>query len=231
MKLLAVILTAGCLLAQDMSSVRSVVRAQGSATVVVQPDQMQVDIGVVTQAQTAQAASAANAKQLGDVIAELKRIAGPSAEVRTVNFSVQPNYRYPKDGGAPTITGYSATNVVQVVSSDVKGAGKIIDAATKTGANTIQGIQFSVKDEQPVRAQALAQATKQARASAEAMAMALGMKVTRVVRIEDAAPTHFQPVREMAQMRMAAQDAAVPPMEPGTIRVTANVAVTLEIAP
>ena len=40
------------------------VRAQGSATVTAKPDQIRIDIGVVTQEQSAQAASAANAKSL-----------------------------------------------------------------------------------------------------------------------------------------------------------------------
>lgn len=232
MKLLAVLLATVGLFAQDVSPERPVVRAHGSATVEAKPDQVQVDIGVVTQAQSAQAAGAANAKQVTEVIAELKRASGPGAEIRTVNYSVHPNHRYPKEGGTPTITGYTATNVVQVVSPDVASAGKIIDAGTRSGANTIQGVQFSVKDEQPVRAQALAQAAKQARANANAMAAALGLKATRIVRIEDSAPAHFQPVREMAQMRAMAADAAQPtPVEPGTIRVVANVLITVELAP
>ncbi|HRZ75970.1 MAG TPA: SIMPL domain-containing protein, partial [Bacteroidales bacterium] len=61
------------------------VRARGSATVSVAPDQAIVEIGVVTQAATAEAAAAANAKQLQKVLAELRRVSGPAAQIKTTS--------------------------------------------------------------------------------------------------------------------------------------------------
>lgn len=210
-----------------------VVRAHGEAIVTVTPDEVSIQIGVITQAQTAQAAGSANAKQAAEVIAEMKKIAGAGSEVRTVHYGVTPNYKYAREGGNPTITGYTATNIVQVTTRDTSAAGRIIDAAAKTGANTIQGIQFSLHDEQPARAQALREATRQARASAEAMAAALGMKVTRVTRIEDSPEHEPRPImREFAQRGVMAADAVTAtPVEAGTIRVRASVALTAEAGP
>jgi uncharacterized protein YggE len=228
MRLLTGAMLAACLLAQETPLLPPHVRAYGTATATAKPDQVRIDIGVVSQAQTAQAASAANAKQLTEVLAELKKTAGGAADIRTLSYSVHPIHKYPREGGSPAIVGYSATNIVQVTSPDVDGAGKIIDAATRTGANTIQGIQFMLKDEQPLRAQALRDAVKQARASADAMAAALGMKIVNVLRIEDAGRPEVHPVREMAMMQRAAADAPTP-VEPATIRVTATVTVTASI--
>ncbi|MEJ7607421.1 MAG: SIMPL domain-containing protein [Bryobacteraceae bacterium] len=147
-----------------------------------------IDIGVVSQAQTAQAAGTQNAKQVSAVIAEIKKALGASAEIQTVNYSLQPNYKYAKDGSAPAITGYSANNTVQVKSSDLATVGKVIDASTLAGANTIHGIQFTLKDEQKVRAEALRQATTQALANATALAQAVQKRIDRIVRIEDGDP-------------------------------------------
>jgi uncharacterized protein YggE len=231
MRLLVAALLATCAIAQEPARKAPTVRAHGTATVTAKPDQVRVDVGVVTQAQTAQAAAAENAKQLSQVLAELKKAAGAGAQVQTTSYSVHPNYRYPKDGGTPSIAGYTATNVVQVTSPDIANASKIIDTATRTGANTIQGVQFTLKDEQAVRSQALAEAVRQAHASASAMASALGLKIARVVSLEDAAQPPVQPVREMMmQARAAAADVATP-VEPGEIRVTANVILTAEVAP
>jgi uncharacterized protein YggE len=165
-------------------------------------------------------------------VAALKKVAGPGAEIQTVSYSVQPNYRYPKEGGTPTIAGYTAQNIVRVRTSQVDKAGEIIDAGTGTGANQIRGIEFSVKDERGLRAQALRQAAQDARSNADAMAAGLGLKVSRVLRVEESVAPEFRPVREMAMMRQAVADAAAPtPIEAGNIEVEAAVIVTAEVAP
>src|SRR5262245_26901606 len=91
---------------------RLTIRVTGEATVTAQPNQAQIDIGVVTQAQNAQAASTQNAQRLEAVLAALRRAAGADAEIKTISYSLAPNYRYPKEGGNPTLAGYTASNVV-----------------------------------------------------------------------------------------------------------------------
>jgi uncharacterized protein YggE len=207
------------------------VRAQGTATATAKPDQLRIDIGVVTQASTAQQAGADNARQFTAVVDELRKAVKDKGDVQTVNYNISPNYRYPKEGGTPTITGYTATNIVRVTSSDVDSAGKIIDAASKVGANAVRGIEFSLKNEQALRAGALAEATRDARANAAAMATGVGMKIVRVLRIEDSGAAVVRPnrVMEMAQMRAMVADSAPTPVEPGNIRVDVTVFLTGEL--
>lgn len=205
------------------------VRANGEATVNIRPDQVRVDIGVVTQAQTAAAAAGQNAKQTTDVITTLKKVLAGSAEIQTSGYSVQPNYRHSRDGSPPTIVGYTATNMVQVKSAGVATVGKVIDAATSAGANNIQGIQFTLKDEQAARGEALKEAARNARANAEAIAAGLGMKVGRIVNLSDGDPVRVIPVRA-EMMRAQADAAAMTPIEPGDVQVRAVVTVTAELA-
>ena len=208
------------------------IQTQGRATVAAKPDQVRIDIGVITQGRTAQEASAANAKQFTEALAALKKAAGPAADIQTVSYAVQPLYRYPREGGTPAITGYQAVNVVRVRSGAVEKAGVVIDAATATGANTIRGIQFSVKDDRALRSQALKEATADARASAEAIASGLGAKITRVLRVEDIQGA-VRPMQEMHMRSTMAADAAgaAAPVESGVIEVEAVVTLTAEIVP
>jgi uncharacterized protein len=225
--LLGVVLAVTTLAAQEPVRVPQVI-AHGEGVATVRPDQVRIQIGVTTQAPTAQEAGAQNAKQSAAVIAELKQLLGASAELQTANYSLHPMYRSQRDGGKPTIVGYQASNTVEAKLNDISAAGKVIDAATKSGANQIQGIHFSVKDEQKVRAEALAKAAAQARANAQALASAVGLRVIRLVKIEDGEPVRVIPMR--AEMRMAA-DAVQTPVEPGNVEVRANVIVTAEVAP
>jgi uncharacterized protein YggE len=213
----------------DKTSIPSI-RTSGEATISAKPDQAQIDIGVVTQAQSAQAAATQNAQRLDAVLAELRRALGPTSEIQTVSYTLSPNYRYPREGGTPTLTGYTATNVVQVKTSDLAQVGKVIDAATQSGANQIQRLHFTLKDEMGVRAQALREAAQKARAKADAIASALGLRVVRVLRAEESSPV-VRPVMSEAFVARGDVAAAPPtPVEPGTIEVRATVALTVEVA-
>jgi uncharacterized protein YggE len=215
------------LFAQTPAQVPQVV-SHGEGVVSAKPDQVRIHVGVTNQAPTAAEAGAQNAKRSAAVIAELKQSLGTAAEFQTSNYSLHPTYRSQRDGGNPTISGYQANNTVEVKLSDIAVAGKAVDVATKSGANQIQGIHFSVKNEQGLRGQALAAAAVQARANAEALAKALGLRIVRVLKVEDSEPVRVMPMR-MEMMKSA--DAAQTPVEPGEIQVRANVTITAEVAP
>jgi uncharacterized protein YggE len=228
MRLMVFPLLSALLFAQSNKPETPTVRATGEAVVQAKPDQAKIDIGVVSQATTAQAAAAQNAKALEGVLAALRKALGPKPEIRTISYSVNPDYRYPKEGGRPTITGYSARNVVQVTTNDLDKVGPVIDAATQAGANTIHRLQFTLRDEQAVRAQALQEASRKARSNAEAIAAALGVRVVRVLSAETGGGV--TPRYEMAQAAAMMDSRAATPVEVGTIDVHAQVSLTLEIS-
>lgn len=207
----------------------AVVRASGEGAVSLKPDQATVTIGVVSQAPTADAASAQNAKQLTAVLDQLKAALGSKADIRTSGYSLNPNYKYAPNA-APSITGYTASNSVIVKVDDLTRLGGLIDSATRTGANNIQGITFGLKDERSARAEALAIAAKNARANAEAIAASLGVRVVRVRLAESSDASHVIPPQ--TQFRAMAAEARAPtPVESGTLDIRATVTIVLEVAP
>jgi uncharacterized protein len=209
---------------------RPSIRVTGEAVVTVNPDQARIEIGVISQAESAQAAATQNAQRVDSVLSDLRRILGSSADIKTISYSVSPNYRYPKEGGKPTIVGHTASNVLRVTINDLSLVGKVIDTATQSGANTIQRLQFTLKDEKKTQAEALSQAAVIARAKADSIASALGVKVLRILLVEEAGSA--VPVIQERVFAMARADAAAPPtpVEPGTIDIRAVVTLTVEIA-
>ena len=201
------------------------VRATGEGSVSVQPDRARIDIGVVSQAPTAEAAASQNAAQLQSVLARLRAQLGQKADIRTISYSLNPVYQYPKNGGKPSIDGYSAVNTVEVTSDDLPNIGKVIDAATAGGANEIQRLQFTLKDEKRARAEALRHAALEARANAEAMASALGLKLGKVLLLDQSAGQSPRPM-----MAMNARVASAPtPIEAEPIEVRASVTLTIAL--
>jgi uncharacterized protein len=223
--LVLLIVPSSFLFAQDVSKVHFV-KASGEATLTAKPDRAQITIGVVTRAATAQAAAAQNATETAQVIDSLKHSLGKSGDIRTTGYSISPQYDY-SNGHPPKLTGYEASNSVLVTDDDLSTLANVIDAATASGANNINGISFTLRDETAVRQKALVEATDRARANAETIAHALNLHVTGVLQAE---PTEMPVIRPMPMMAQAVQAKALPtPMEAGNLDITARVTVVLQV--
>jgi uncharacterized protein len=207
------------------------VTTNGEAVITVEPDQAQIDIGVVTQARSAPDAAKENAEKLARVMSQVKKLLGKGDEVKTASYSLNPNYRYPQ-GGKPEIVGYTATNVLHIKTGSLENVGKLIDAAMQSGANTIQRLIFTLKDEQSAQLQALRLASTKAKAKAEAMANALGLEIIKILSVTEG-ERGVRPI-VMPQPRVAQMDTPVAtptPVEAGTIEVRSSVTLTAEVGP
>jgi len=209
----------------------SSIRVSANARVTAKPDRVLIDVGVMTRAPTSQEAATRNAHDVDAVLAAVRKAAGPTAVLRTISYTLNPNYQF-HQGSEPTIDGYNAANIVQVQLDDLARIGAAIDAATQAGANHVQGIQFTLRDQDAVRAQALREAALRARAEADVLAAALGLKVLRVLTVEENSP-RIVPIRPLARSEVhVTAAAAVPtPVEAGTLDVTADVTLSVEVSP
>ncbi len=207
-----------------------VVRASGEATVDATPDQAEVSIGVSNQQKTAQAAAADNANHTTAVVNAVKALVGHGDEVKTQQYSVNPAYSYPKPGGSPVIDSYNANNTVHVTLHDLSSVGKVIDAAMQAGATNVNGVSFTLKNDETVRQQALAMAAQKARANAEVIAKALGLRIVGVLEAQSGEASSVQPVFKTMMGARAMAAAAPTPIESGSVSVEATVTITLEVA-
>ena len=201
---------AGVLTAQTIATIE----AQGAATIAVNPDQAQISVSVITNGPTAQAAAQANATTSTAVQNALKAL-NPAPTIQTTGYSVYPQYT-----GAQVLTGYTASNTVQVTTVDLSSIGSLIDTANQAGANSVSGITFGLQNPDPLKQQALTQASKQARAHADAIAAGLGGKIGAVV--SGVEGSTFTPV----YAGVAA--ATTTPIQTGQVSVTANVTITFQ---
>jgi uncharacterized protein YggE len=227
---LAVLALAVCASALAQQPTVSSIRVTGDARVTAKPDRVQIDVGVTTRSPTSQEAATRNAHDVDAVLAAVRKAAGPTAVLKTISYTLNPNYHFHPNGGEPTIDGYIATNVVQVQLDDLGRIGAAIDAATQAGANHVQGIQFTLRDQDAVRAQALREAALRARAEADVLAAALGLKVVRVLTVEENSP-RVVPVRMFSRGAGVTAAAAPTPVEAGTLDVTAEVTLSVEVSP
>lgn len=196
----------------------------GEATVSVPPDIAQIDIGVITQAAQSEVAEQQNQKKSAQLLDLLRQIL-PAFNLKTVSVAVNPNYRYPKDG-PPQVSGYTANSTVRVNLTDLSLLGKVINVATKAGANNINRLIFGLRDEKGVRGRALAEAADQAKSGAVSLAATLQLKLDKILRVEEVQPVVISPGREIEISPLKEESSSSPSLSPGSIQIHASVNVT-----
>jgi uncharacterized protein YggE len=216
-------LGAASLFAQATPTTRTVM-ATGSATITANPDQAQLDVGVVTNAGTAQDSAQQNATMTTAVLTAVKAVLGTAGTVQTVSYYVNPRYSN-SPGQSNVIVGYTTQNTVRVTTMDLSIIGKLIDAANQAGANSVGNLSFGLQDPEPKVLQALAAATKQAMTHAGAIAAGLGATLGPVVNAQQGSA--YSPV--LVPSSGAAGVAVTTPVQTGTVSVYASVTVTVSL--
>lgn len=211
---------AGKLQIATSSELVRTINTQGTATVNVKPDTAVVTVGVLAKADTAQAATTEAAATLEKMIKTLDELKIPREKVKTLHYNLGPDYRYDEKG--PHLIGYVVNASYAVTLSPMSNyeqVGPLLDKLVNSGANVVQGINFTLKDEEKVRQQALEQAVADAKQRAESLAAKLGVKVigVKTVSAGNASPP---PPRYMAYEGMktaAPMPAASTPIEAGEL--------------
>lgn len=189
------------------------------------PDIARISAGVVTQAADGNTAMRQNAEQMSKVVAAIKAAGIADKDVQTSGINLSPQYQY-KDGQAPKITGYQASNTVSLKVRDVARLGKVLDALAAQGANQINGPSFEIDNPEPVYDEARLAALAKAKARAETYAGALGLKVRRIVSVSEGRGGGVRPVMMMARAQSAAMDT---PVSPGETTLSVNLDVVFEL--
>ena len=191
------------------------------------PDVATVSTGVVTRAADANAAMRANAEQMDKVMAAIRAAGIAERDTQTSGVNLNPDYRY-EENQAPVITGYQASNTVNIKVRDLSKLGKVLDALVASGANQVNGPNFEIDQPEAAYDEARQAALKKAQTRAEMYAKALGVKVRRIVSISEGGG--FRPPVPMPMMSMARGKAeADTAISPGETALSANLDVVFEL--
>lgn len=234
----ALLLTFGSISCSQKSEQLTRIIVSGDANIQAQPDTAVLVISIVTQGQRALSAQQENAQKSDAVIRTVRALVGTNSQIKTSNYSLQPQQDY-RDDRLPKIIGYEARNSITVTTSELDKVGAVIDAASQAGANSIEKVSFILRADNPAREQTLAEATRQAMNKAQSVAQALGGRVVRVVEEHEGSIAN-RPLNtsgEEAQVSYgvspllsgAAKTAAVTPLETGSLSVKTQVQLVVEI--
>ena len=176
----------------------------------VAPDMATITFGVTTEATTAAAAMADNARRMQEVFAALGRAGIADRDIQTSGLNLSAQYDY-VDNQPPRLRGYQASNRVTVSIMDLDEVGTVADAVVAAGVNQIDGIGFGLKDPGTAEDQARVLAVRALQNKAQLYAQALGVELGGIRSLNEGggyAPQPPMPVFAMARMESA--DASTP---------------------
>ncbi|MGZ4151309.1 MAG: SIMPL domain-containing protein, partial [Actinomycetota bacterium] len=180
-------------------------------------------LGVQTQADTAQAALAQNADKMNAVIAAVIAQGITKDDLATEGVSLYPTYGQ----NGQNVTGYQASNVVDVTVRQMNKVGVIIDTAVGAGANLANGITFQLSDQNQGMDTALAAAVADAKSKAEALASAGDAQLGQVVSIDETTGSSTPPV--FYDRATSAGASAPTPVQPPTLETQVSVTVVWQL--
>jgi uncharacterized protein len=216
------------------ASQQYLIYTEGTAEVTGQNDSATVSVAVVTEGKKLDQVSSDNAVRTKAVLGAIKGLNIKNLKLETSNYRVTPQKDYKAQ--PPVIKGYEVHNSVLVTlekfapESLSMHVSQIVGKALENGANSINHIQFYIKNKEPLEKEALTLATQEAIDRAKILAQAAGVKLKRIASLSTR-PTQVPPRPMM--MRKAAMDteaaAMAPPIEIGESEIRVQVTVAYEI--
>jgi uncharacterized protein YggE len=211
---------------QTIAGTRLDVNATGEVTRV--PDLAIITSGVVARSATASGAIQQAATRMARVREALRQAGIADRDIQTSNISLNPEYTY-ANNQPPKLNGYTATNQLSIRFRDIENTGKILDALVKEGANQINGPNLTIDKPEAALDEARAKAVAVGRARADLYARSLGMRVVRLVSVNESGGSYPVPPPMPMYARAEAAQAADTKLDAGEQKLQINVAMTFEL--
>ena len=220
---IAITLISGVGLARPANAADSryiTVSATGTATVV--PDAVRINATVSVLGTTSKGALSSAGTTSTAVRSALAANKVATKDVATQSITVYPEYSYPASG-TPTLSGYRATQSFDITIRNAATAGAVVDAIVEAGGDNLQvnGVSPFVLDSDKATETARTAAVKKAKAKAASYAKLLGVKLGRVIYLDESSTPTAYPI----YTAIAKADSAATVVDLGEQKVSVSVVV------
>jgi len=224
-------LAAGCTTAPAVGGypAEHALNVMGEGSVEVSPDVATGTLGVETRNADVAEAVGENITRAQAVVDALKAAGILEKDVQTAGFSVYSQDQYDQIGQPTGERIYVVNNTVTFIARDIPKVGAVLSAALKAGANTVNGVSFSIEDPSAAMGEARVKAMEDAKMRAETLAKTAGVTLGKPISINE---SYVMPVTSFAAEKAVGYGGgggAPVPVSAGTLTVTVQVSVAYEI--
>ena len=192
------------------------------------PDKAQIILGVTSSAPDVLSAQERTNLSIEKIISELKNLGIPEKDIKTVNYSVSPEYDFSE--GSQRIRGYSVSQNLEI-KSPIDKANQVIDLSTASGANLIGNISFVLDDkkEEELKNQARKEAVDNAKRSAEGLSRTSGIKLGKIINVRESYGPDFPgPIALDSREALGSPEEIQTNLTPGESNIEVTVTLTYQ---
>ena len=182
-KIIALLLLPALCLGAVSALAEKTITVTGAGETLVTADTAVVSVGVNVRKKDALEAQSGANEVIAAIRAALTSAGFDEEDVSTGYINLYAVYDYTRD--VEEIVAYSASSSLAVRVTDMGRVGEVIDLAFSAGANTLDGVTFSVADESAARAESLKAAVADAKEKAAVLAEAAGLGELEIVSISE----------------------------------------------
>jgi len=219
------------------------ISVNGTGEVNVTPDIATFTFTVTEEAKAVKEAQDKVSKTVADILSALKEQGIKEKDIKTQNYNIYPRYEYLREivacpqgfdcsppSGTRTLVGYEVSQSVEVKVRVIDKAGEVLSALGALNVDNLFGPNFSIEDEDELKAEAREMAIKEAKEKAEKLADDLGVKLVRIVSFDESSPYGY-PVydRALAESGIGGGGAVTPPLPTGENTIRSDVFLVFEI--
>lgn len=196
----------------------------GEGKVDVVPDSATVDAGITVSNALAVEEVRGKIDTVHNALVDaLTRLGIKKEDIKTSNYSINPNYNYET---TQKISGYNGSATVTVKVRDISKLPDVIVDATKAGANQVSKETYSVDSPEKYREKARNIAIANAKDQAQKLSQSLGIKLGKITNIVESAPNN-PPIYSTRALSVSSE-ALKADFQPGSETITSTVTLYFE---
>lgn len=199
------------------------VSGTGKATGI--PDTAQLSLGITKTALIVKDAQNQTNTAANKIIEDLKRLGIPKKDIKTTNYSINPNYDFAR--GGQNITGYTVTQNLEIKVTPIDLVNKTIDAVTANGANLVGGVNFTFdeKTQKDLESKARTEAVKMAKEKAQSLSKATRIRLGKIVDVQESGNFEPRPIFMTQSLETKSADTQ---LQPGENSIIINITLSYE---
>jgi len=217
-------------ISDKVKETENTITVSATGEVYAKPDLALTSFSVVSEAKTVAEAMAENTAKINDVVAFIKGQGVEEKDLKTTGFNISPRYEWDTEWRNRTLVGYEIRQTLEVKIRDMEKIGAIIQGATEKGANEISNLQFTIDNQDELKAQAREEAITEAKTKAKELAEQLGIKLVKIVNFAESTnyPYYYNYALEKAA-GMGGGEESAPQIETGENKIEVSVSIIYAI--
>ena len=199
----------------------------GEGKVSAVPDIAVISASIVTQAVDSKSAQDQNSAKSKAVTDFLKKADIDEKDIKTTDYNIYPQYKYPTSGGTPSVTGYQVTQGYEIKVRNLTKISVVLDGLVTAGANQVNNLGLQVENPEKLQAEARQKAIDDARGKADQLEDQVGIRLGKIVNFSENSGGY--PVPMYYDAKVGGMGGGGPEISTGTNDITVNVSITYQI--